>query len=235
MILLHSYVDADDPRERRTWAWLHRHADLLTHASIEVRHVRCKDDGDREVGAYEKAVLDLWGKDDLLFLERDIVPTLPMLMKMLDCPEDVCAQRYNTGMPDYISAYVDGIGLTNVVLNSRPHEIARILSPSPLLPFRPAGPQDTHADRWGLGFTRIRRGEQLVAGTNWKRGTWRDMDGRISAYLYGHRVLAHLHAPRASHNHPFRWQDYPLPLPDKPWTMYGRLSPALRENLSVLL
>lgn len=91
MVLLHAY--SSDPayadRQAETWAALASIEPELLGRGWTVEHVATPPDG-----TYERTVGRLWGEDDLIVCEHDIVPTLDMLLALAACPHPLCAQAY---------------------------------------------------------------------------------------------------------------------------------------------
>lgn len=109
MILFHGY--SQDAR--------HEHRQRETRGRLEELQPLLEDRGwtiiDQPLGTalgedglsdYERSMIELWGQDDLVVLEHDLVPTLEMLTSMESPSHAICAQAYNL--------YLDGDSLAAV-------------------------------------------------------------------------------------------------------------------------
>lgn len=56
---------------------------------------------------YERSILELWGEDDLVILEHDLVPTLDMLIGLEPDNHSICAQAYNLYLDGDMLATLD--------------------------------------------------------------------------------------------------------------------------------
>jgi hypothetical protein len=73
---------------------------------------------------YDDFLLEYWGKDDLIIVEQDIVPSLAQVESMIHCSEPWCAYRYQFHyielpnkpklQPYYLAT---GFGFTKIALN----------------------------------------------------------------------------------------------------------------------
>lgn len=109
MLLLHVYASNPKYKERtrETWEALESIESSLLFRGWTIRHEACSAEiGEDGLSDYERLVLALWGLDDLVVLEHDIVPTLDMLIRLEPNPYPVCAQAY--------PLFLDGDMLQNV-------------------------------------------------------------------------------------------------------------------------
>lgn len=90
MILYHPYAEAllNDRRLAATWAFLEDTEPLLSPQWAFV-HQACGPDT-----RYEDGLKALWGQDDLVILEHDLVPTLEVLAALEPARHPLCAQAY---------------------------------------------------------------------------------------------------------------------------------------------
>lgn len=91
MILYHSYAESltDHPRLAATWQFLRDHDDTLRQRGWQFVHQPCGPDT-----RYEDGLKALWGQDDLVILEQDLVPTLDVLISLEPAHHPLCAQSY---------------------------------------------------------------------------------------------------------------------------------------------
>lgn len=233
MILLHAY--SPEPRygdrQRETQDFLRSAEPILRRRGWTVRHLETPNDASYP-SAYERAVLDLWGKDDLTVIEHDCVPTLSMLERMETCTHLMCTQAYrlpflaNTGpIPASVEEYYSGVDAETVkrireagaywqvyesfmrVASERRRFAGGEQALAHRVAVEGAGPQWSRVDeRWadyaGLGLTSFKREMQLKTPPDWARGTWSDLDTRISEFCHKRGMAFHVHFPEMKHNHP---------------------------------
>ena len=144
---------------------------------------------------YEKAVLSSWGKDDLLVIEHDIVPTLQAILQIEYCKYPICANDYPFHRIDASQKPYTRSSCRVVIYDNKVGHEHRIDS------------TDDWADFVGLGFTRFRKKFMKKNKPGWKDGTWIDLDTRISHWT--HEIVNmqwHIHRPPLMHNHPHQYQ-----------------------------
>lgn len=92
MILYHPYAEAltDHPRLEATWQFLRNHEAILARRGWQILHQPCGQDT-----RYEDGLKTLWGQDDLVILEHDLVPSLDIMMAMEPAHHPLCAQAYS--------------------------------------------------------------------------------------------------------------------------------------------
>lgn len=158
---------------------------------------------------YESLMKTFWGREDVIIVEHDIVPTEAMIDALADCPWPWCAQAYmlhpNPAHQTLIQR-LDAQGLPwRETLPGR-----RLLAlRSPVWPHRNGpddapqfcGPGDEWADRVGLGLTKFTARACRRIPPEWPPGSWRDLDTRLSDWLVRYGVRWHLHEPEADHHH----------------------------------
>lgn len=138
--------------------------------------------------AYWRLVRERWAKDDLVFLEQDIVPSsLDDLKRFETCPEQVCAQAY------LIMGRSDAMLLPPRLVHRNVERWGEA-DTSP-----PVGTEWT--DVFALGFTRIRKEAQLQAGFLKWPSLWYQFDTELSDRFYAKGIRAHIHYPLAEHRH----------------------------------
>ncbi len=64
--------------------------------------------GEDGLSDYERSIVELWGEEDLVILEHDLVPTLDMMIALEPDTHLICAQAYNL--------YLDGDKLSTIDL-----------------------------------------------------------------------------------------------------------------------
>ena len=131
---------------------------------------------------YEKAVKQVWGLDDLLIWEHDIIPTLTMLEDLAACPWPVCAQAYKL-YP------------------------ATTVLPAPAYAHRRTACEfinegDEFCNLVGFGLTKISLDVQNKIDPNiFDVNTWRSLDTVFSLKMLSLGIRAHVHWPEVRHNH----------------------------------
>lgn len=144
---------------------------------------------------YEKAILKYWGRDDLLVIEHDIVPTLGAVKQMETCPSMLCANDYPFHRID-ASQQPYTRSSCRVVVYEGDHEHEHRIDT-----------ETAWADFVGLGFTRFRKPFMKAIKPGWKSGTWIDLDTRISHWTHEEiHTKWHVHRPALMHNHPHQYQ-----------------------------
>lgn len=91
MILYHPYAEAltNHSRLANTWDFLRAAEPVLITRGWQIRHQPCGHDS-----RYEDGLKALWGQDDLVILEQDLVPTLDVLIALEPAHHPICAQAY---------------------------------------------------------------------------------------------------------------------------------------------
>ena len=85
MLFLHSYVNwCNEEQQQETWEYVVR-------SKYEWNSIACYKGSVKE---YYNMFREAWGKDDLIALEMDIVPTDTLIEEMLKCPNSVCVSNY---------------------------------------------------------------------------------------------------------------------------------------------
>jgi hypothetical protein len=105
MLILHVYSEKRLSEQVETWRALRRIRGLF-----DVLDCRVQFEGD-----YDQAVLGAWGKEDLIVLEQDIVPSAEMFAELAACKEPWCCFKYQIRyLPGQDPAYwvTHGLGLT---------------------------------------------------------------------------------------------------------------------------
>lgn len=138
---------------------------------------------------YEAMLRHVWGQDDLIIIEHDIVPTFDDLQGLIHCACPVCVGAY------YLYPPVSG-------------------TKQPVVAHRKVMPDSSHAwleygEEWAdivsMGLIKISREAQRMCSFNdliW--GSWDNLDIRLSKLLRDslHRELPfHVHWPIVEHRH----------------------------------
>ena len=127
MILFHGYGTAEKTqhRQRETWQALEKiEPELRKRGWIILHQPLGKTLGADGLSDYERSILELWGTDDLVVLEHDLVPTLDMLIGLEPDEHDICAQAYNLYLDGDQLAAVDQAYTMMQQLDERGKEIA---------------------------------------------------------------------------------------------------------------
>jgi hypothetical protein len=169
-------------------AWLDGNRDSLTKAGVTVVEWPCEDN---TPGAsdYERKFRQLWGKDDLIVVEHDVVPTMEGLVRLAECPHDLCARVYRF----YLASHDEPDKLLGF-------NMCRVLMPGGSQGYVADG--ETEADFVGFGMTRISMRFQVahpVLDFPW--GGWGNLDSRFCEWTCGMGLKWHVHWPCAKHNH----------------------------------
>jgi len=91
MILFHPFSPNPAHLERRieTMDWLVNNTVKILDLGWEMITHPCEKTSD-----YEDKFRELWGKDDLIIWEHDIVPTMEAVVGLAECKYDLCANDY---------------------------------------------------------------------------------------------------------------------------------------------
>lgn len=134
---------------------------------------------------YEKAFQVLWTglpfSESLIVLEHDVQVNLNMYQNLIDCPHGLCAQRYmlypvTTGLQYPVCAHRKIVG----------DHITWVEE------------DDEWADFVGFGFVKI---DSRPCFLDLPKGTWRNLDSRVSNITRVEGEKWHLHRPDAVHLH----------------------------------
>lgn len=134
-------------------------------------------------GLYLEAI---WGKDDIVILEHDLVPTLEMLNALIACKHPfICGQYY---LIHPVSTHLEKSGACQ-------YNYDRNLNPVSM-----EGKPD-FCDATGFGFTKIPLRVQLKVPMT--LGTWIALDSRFmtKAYKVLGANMVHIHYPEVKHLH----------------------------------
>lgn len=235
MILLHVYCPDPKLKDRQaaTWDFFRRHEEELKHRGWDIRHVATPNDGGEGVsGTYERAILDLWGKDDLLILEQDLVPTVEIIERLAACEHPLCAQAAmlhfatpnvpSASTPDHLMSLLPqdvqatireagGEDMLWAQYTAAKERAKTLVGPHEAIAHRvvldyPAtrwlNEGEEWADLFGLPLTKFSLKLQKEHPPNWPRGSWHMMDHRISEYLWRRGMRCHIHYPIIPHLHP---------------------------------
>ena len=166
-----------------------------------------------------------WWHQGLPFLvwEHDIVPTYAMIAELAQCPEPWCAQAYLlthdarpfaalrdlipvfeasdtarswSGYADWQAYIADIPPLTAnaVAWQTVAHRVATAEG------WRWLRPGEDWADYVGFGLTKFTPDVPLDR-TDWRAGSWRDLDSRVSDWAHARGIRWHIHWPLAAHYH----------------------------------
>ena len=211
MICYHPYAVPLTARQRPTWSALRR--------IPGVRHIPCVNAGD-----YESHFRQAWDLGaPFLICEHDIVPTPAMIHALTDCPYPFCAQSYLLthaaktvhrlqtlwptmaasatgrgwpGFPD-LSAYLHALPPFDPSVYAVQTVAHRVATEDG---WRWGQPEDTWADWVGFGLTKCTPDVPLDR-TDWRAGSWRDLDSRVSDWTHARGIRWHIHWPLAAHYH----------------------------------
>ena len=98
MVILHGYAAKRSEAQAETDEFFRRHESDLVGMGFTVLHVPLAGNTGR-VSAYEQTVRLLWGRDAIIFVEHDIVPTVEMLIDLATCPAPICTQFHRLHLP----------------------------------------------------------------------------------------------------------------------------------------
>ena len=209
MILYHPYAVPITSRQLPTW-------DALRRAPGSVRHTPCPNAGD-----YESLFRRAWNQGEpFLICEHDIAPTPTMIHALTDCPHPFCAQTYLlthevaivsrlqtlwpaiaasdtgrtwSGFPD-LSGYLRALpplAASVYAVQTVAHRVAIEDG------WRWGQPEDAWADWVGFGLTKF----TPDISPDWRAGSWRDLDSRVSDWTHARGVRWHIHGPLVPHYH----------------------------------
>lgn len=217
MILYHPYAESLEkhPRLADTWMAFELFTPFFKQAGWRIIHHACQTDT-----SYERMVRSLWGVDDLIIWEQDLVPTAAILDGLARPHAPVCAQHYRLHRsPAEQAAMETADRLLTQVTPATPDEALMIEvvlaqcarwrhTPDPLahrvldgMTDRWVTPDDHWADYAGFGLIRFTRAFQRAHRPGWRSGTWQDLDTRVSEWLIGLDIPVHLHGPEIPHHH----------------------------------
>lgn len=210
MLIVHPFTVEDKyDTQAATWHFFREHSAEIERKGWSVLHLLCDDDQDREMSRYEEGLKAVWGKDDLLIIEQDIVPSMPGISRMAACKQPLCTNDYGFQGETLCSpAMVHYKGHPVWTCLAHPHGPSTVLSMHRRWIDKDAGTsmqlrigKERWADLAGLGYTRISQRAARDAGTGWIAGGWGTLDSRISDYLSQLHYRWHVHQPPAKHNH----------------------------------
>ena len=143
----------------------------------------------KEPDDYDKALKDLWGKDDIIIVEHDMIFHRGQLEEIINCGHYLCAFNY------YL--YEPTTGLKEPVLAHRSIGETRRLHWN--------STEDETADSVGFGMTKISLNFQRDFGAAWDKGTkgteWKNLDTRFSFYAMKLKIKFDIHKDIVFHNH----------------------------------
>lgn len=90
MKLLHPYSNRNDKNELETWQFFTKIYELQEFNSLSITHLKCNDNHI----TFTKWMIENWGKDDLIVVEADKVPTLDNLRELISCKAKFCCFPY---------------------------------------------------------------------------------------------------------------------------------------------
>jgi hypothetical protein len=183
MLILHTTTDARPQDQLETIAAV---AEIARCYPVRSYAIPPKDDS-----AYWRFLLRNWGKDQIVIIEQDIVPTVDRVYELIDCQDDACTVPYDMrpgvkgGSLFYAKGYLaDGMaeGLTMY-----------------------KEPFPTYSEGSGFGFVKLNSALQRKIPLHKypvDAYKWSCIDSWVSAYMQ--RVLDvkwHVHLPKVKHNH----------------------------------
>lgn len=145
----------------------------------------CRTDDD-----YESGLRSIWGSNtDIVVVEHDIQADQQHIDELLRCPAPLCAFAYDvypvtTGLDRPVIAH----------LNASEYGYDWI------------SPGDHWADHAALGLTKLGRlarafVKDWAADETDAKGSWRNLDTRISKAMSKERLKYHIHWPKVEHVH----------------------------------
>lgn len=162
-----------------------------------------------EDARYESVIRDVWGHEDVIIVEHDVVPTAAMIAALAACAWPWCAQAYTLHPNPSHAALIPQLDAIGPLWRSTGPGRRLLALQAPVWPHR-NGPDDDpnfcgHGDRWadrvGLGLTKFTAAACRAIPPDWPSGSWRDLDTRLSHWLASAGVRWHLHEPEAAHHH----------------------------------
>lgn len=214
MTVLHPYSTKPETfsRQAETWAALSR---IRKHWQVVDRPCTRETD-------YENALRELWGRDDILIIEHDVVPTTEAVSGLEECRQPLCAQAYRLGtcnmanemfrqvLPELRSLIDSGVKLPapwDKIIRLQAHladtgaetAIAHRKEVGDIWEWVKEG--DEWADFAGFGMTKISLEFQKEHPPGWRPGTWQDLDSRFSNWVKELGYRWHIHWPEVKHNH----------------------------------
>ena len=143
---------------------------------------------------YEDGLKALWGHDDLIILEQDVVPTVGMLDTLAQGHYILCAQAYPLWRQQYQPA-------PHGPLDYVARCAHRYTSPPAGQTHRSIVPGEEWADYAGFGCLFIAQRFQQLHAPTWAPGTWDTLDTRFSKWIHALDLPFHIHWPMADHHH----------------------------------
>ncbi len=200
MIVLypHAVDPAYAPRQADTRKFLGRLRE--THEDWSFVDLPCGPDRVPH-GDYERGLGRVWGQDDLLIIEQDLVPLERVVEQMSVCKEPICCNIYV--LHKCLMAIQHGSQYMHCIGHAIPMWAYRLRVPLPDGSFfwKWGAGKDKWAHRFCLGVTRFSRGyQENHPMSQLPEGDWADLDTRISFGAVKSGMLAHLHRPPATHN-----------------------------------
>ena len=217
MILYHPYAPSlrGSVRCRLTERWLQYWRPVSQATGWRIIDHPCLTPTD-----YEDGLLALWGRDHLVILEHDLVPTAAILDGLARPHAPVCAQFYRLHRTATEQAAMQTAARLLAQADPATPDEALVIqdvaaqcarwrqTPDPLAHRVKTGdtdrwvtPDDHWADYAGFGLIRFTRAFQRAHRPSWRSGTWRDLDTRVSEWLIGLDIPIHLHGPEIPHHH----------------------------------
>jgi hypothetical protein len=155
-----------------------------------------------DVAAYQrwdKSLYEWWAyPEDIIVMEHDVVPTMPMLFSMLNCTRPACTQTYRL--------YKASTNLDREVYGHR------ILTFKDDLRFCEIGEKIEFADAASLCFTKFSAGFRAKLD---REAIFRDkttdlvnLDHKISLAAIAAGLKFHVHTPEMKHNHTTALNDW---------------------------
>ena len=217
-ILLFPYLDQWMTCQLETRAFLESNAEQLKQNHIELRKIKCEWDN---FVTYKKVVDAVWGLDDLIVLEMDVVPTLEMIIKLAKCPEPICAQDYKLNY----AIFENGRLSTPMRYEQRSSEGVLLDNDNDgrvgywykykvvhdavkFLPIDYDGQIRDRAQSIGFGLTKFsKQAQQMISGQNpnFFSSSNFGLDVTVNRWYNSNRSALpngfHVHYPTAKHNH----------------------------------
>jgi len=188
MILFHPFSPDPAYLERRseTIDWLVNNSVNILDLGWEIITYPCEKTSD-----YEDKFRELWGKDDLIIWEHDIVPTMEAIIRLAECEYDLCVNDYPFWRLGYQPIYGKPAPLK---YRSSCRNVAE------------DGSRQDSVDEWadyvGFGLTKINRKFQVEHELGMvHEDRWDNLDTRFCRWTYSLGYRWHVHRPMVKHNH----------------------------------
>ena len=134
--------------------------------------------------SYDDALINNWGKEDIIIIEHDIIYTKEQLHEIRNCKHFLCTFNYylypiTTKLKEPVLAHRQKINNAFVWNNE----------------------MDAEANTVGFGMTKISREFQMKHKPNWEKGDWKNLDTRFSLWVMGLGYKFQIHKDIVEHNH----------------------------------